>query len=91
GDIAAVSGGFPPFHIPAVTLSLETFQVVFPSALIMAGVGLTEGLLTLNLVDEMTGTRGSGNRECVAQGTGRQVNQCLCNHWATTHTKEKAV
>jgi SulP family sulfate permease len=33
----------------------------------MASVGLTEGLLTINLVDEITGTRGNGNRECIAQ------------------------
>ena len=74
GDIAAVSGGFPPFHIPSVPLSLSTLQIIFPYALIMAGVGLTEGLLTLNLVDEMTATRGNGNRECVAQGSANILN-----------------
>lgn len=73
-DIASVSGGFPPFHIPEIPLNLETLKVVFPYALIMAGVGLTEGLLTLNLVDEMTGTRGNGNRECVAQGSANILN-----------------
>lgn len=73
-DIAAVSGGFPPFHIPAIPMNLETLKTVFPYALIMAGVGLTEGLLTLNLVDEMTGTRGNGNRECLAQGSANILN-----------------
>ena len=73
-DIAEVSGGFPPFHIPEIPLSLTTLQTVFPYALIMAGVGLTEGLLTLNLVDEMTGTRGNGNRESVAQGAANILN-----------------
>jgi SulP family sulfate permease len=73
-DIAAVSGGFPPFHIPKVPLSLQTLQLIFPYALIMAGVGLTEGLLTLNLVDEMTATRGNTNRECIAQGTANILN-----------------
>ncbi|MCX2742111.1 SulP family inorganic anion transporter [Pontibacter sp. M82] len=73
-DIAAVSGGLPPFHIPEVPLSLEMLQVVFPYALIMAGVGLTESLLTLNLVDEITGNRGNGNRECVAQGSANLLN-----------------
>ncbi|WP_298715636.1 SulP family inorganic anion transporter, partial [Chitinophaga sp.] len=48
--------------------------IIFPYALIMAGVGLTEGLLTLNLVDEMTGTKGNSNRECVAQGTANIAN-----------------
>ncbi|WP_295767595.1 SulP family inorganic anion transporter [uncultured Mucilaginibacter sp.] len=73
-DIAAVSGGFPPFHIPAIPFSLDTLKLIFPYSLIMAGVGLTEGLLTLNLVDEMTATRGNSNRECVAQGTANIFN-----------------
>lgn len=73
-DIASVSGGFPPFHIPQIPLNIETLQVIFPYALIMAGVGLTEGLLTLNLVDQITGTRGNGNRECLAQGSANILN-----------------
>lgn len=73
-DIASVSGGFPPFHIPAIPLNLEMLQVIFPYALIMAGVGLTESLLTLNLVDEIIGNRGNGNRECVAQGSANILN-----------------
>ncbi len=73
-DIAAVSGGLPPFHIPEVPLTLEMLQVIFPYALIMAGVGLTESLLTLNLVDEITSTRGNGNRESVAQGSANLLN-----------------
>jgi SulP family sulfate permease len=68
GDIASIQGGFPPFHIPAVPFTLETLQIVFPYALVMAGVGLIESLLTLNLIDEITGTRGRGNKECIAQG-----------------------
>ncbi|MEJ8804441.1 SulP family inorganic anion transporter [Pontibacter sp. H249] len=73
-DIAAVSGGLPPFHVPEVPLTLEMLQVIFPYALIMAGVGLTESLLTLNLVDEITGTRGHGNRESIAQGSANLLN-----------------
>jgi SulP family sulfate permease len=73
-DIASVSGGFPPFHIPQIPFNITTLQIIFPYALIMAGVGLTEGLLTLNLVDEMTGTRGNSNRECIAQGTANIFN-----------------
>ncbi len=73
-DIASVSGGFPPFHIPAIPLSFDALQVIFPYALIMAAVGLTEGLLTLNLVDEITATRGNSNRECIAQGSANMLN-----------------
>lgn len=73
-DIASVSGGFPPFHIPDIRLNIETLQIILPYALIMSAVGLTEGLLTLNLVDEITGTRGNSNRECIAQGTANIAN-----------------
>jgi len=73
-DIASVSGGFPPFHVPQVPIAFSTLQIIFPYALIMAGVGLTEGLLTLNLVDELTATRGNGNRECIAQGSANILN-----------------
>lgn len=73
-DIASVSGGFPPFHIPNVPINLETFQLVFPYAMIMAAVGLTEGLLTLNLVDEITETKGNGDKECIAQGSSNILN-----------------
>jgi SulP family sulfate permease len=67
-DMASIQGGFPPFHLPSVPLNLETFSLIFPYALIVAGVGLIESLLTLNIIDEITGTRGSGNKEAVAQG-----------------------
>jgi SulP family sulfate permease len=68
GDIASIEGGFPPFHIPSVPFAWETLVVIFPYALIMAGVGLIESLLTLNIIDEITETRGRGNKEAVAQG-----------------------
>ena len=68
GDIASIRGGFPPFHIPEIPWTLETLGIIFPFAAIVAGVGLIESLLTLNIVDEITETRGSGNKEAVAQG-----------------------
>lgn len=73
-DIASVAGGFPPFHIPQIEMSFATLKIIFPYALIMASVGLTEGLLTLNLVDEITATKGNGNRECIAQGSANILN-----------------
>ena len=66
GDIASIQGGFPPFHIPEIPLAWETLTIIFPYALIVAGVGLIESLLTLNLIDEITETRGWGNKEAVA-------------------------
>jgi len=68
GDIASIQGSFPPFHLPEVPFSWDTLQVIFPYALVVAGVGLIESLLTLNIIDEITESRGRGNKECVAQG-----------------------
>lgn len=68
GDIASIKGGFPPFHIPSIPFSLDMLILIFPFAAIVAGVGLIESLLTLNIVDEITETRGRGNKEAVAQG-----------------------
>ncbi len=73
GDIASVKGGFPPFHIPQVPFTWEMIVIIFPYALIVAAVGLVESLLTLNLIDEITETRGRGNKECVAQGTANLI------------------
>ncbi|MBI9034587.1 MAG: SulP family inorganic anion transporter [Bacteroidales bacterium] len=69
GDIASIKGGFPPFHFPNVNISLENIMIILPYSVIIAGVGLIESLLTLNIIDEITETRGKGNKEAVAQGT----------------------
>ena len=73
-DIASVAGGFPPFHIPQIPLNFESLTIIAPYAMVMAAVGLTEGLLTLNLVDEITATKGNGNRESLAQGAANILN-----------------
>ena len=74
GDIASIQGGFPPFHLPKVPLIFETLSIIFPYAAIMAAVGLIESLLTLNIVDEMTETRGNSNKEAVAQGVANMFS-----------------
>ena len=68
GDVASIKGGFPSFHLPSVPFNWETLSIIFPYAVILAAIGLIESLLTLRLVDEITETRGRGNKECVAQG-----------------------
>lgn len=73
-DIANISGGLPNFHIPQIPFSLETLQIIFPYAMIMAGVGLIESLLTLSMVDEITNSKGSANKESVAQGIANITN-----------------
>ena len=69
GDIASIEGGFPPFGLPSIPFTWDTLVLIFPYAAIVAGVGLIESLLTLNIIDEITETRGRGNKEAVAQGT----------------------
>jgi SulP family sulfate permease len=63
--------------IPQIPFTWESFKIIFPYAAIVAGVGLIESLLTLNIIDEITGTRGSGNKECVAQGTANILSGFL--------------
>ena len=74
GDISSISGTLPPFNIPKIDLTWEAFMIILPAGAIVAAVGLTEGLLTLNLVDEMTETKGNGSRESIAQGVSNILN-----------------
>ncbi len=73
GDLASIKGGLPAFHIPSVPLTLETLLIILPYSFILAAVGLIESLLTLSLIDEVTNTRGRGNRECMGQGIANTV------------------
>jgi len=77
GEVGGVSGGFPKFRFDVLNPALYSWQnlmFMLPFAFILAAVGLIESLMTLNLVDELTETRGSGNRECVAQGSANILN-----------------
>ncbi len=69
-DLSQFAGQLPSFVIPQNILSLDAILMVLPYAVIIALVGLIESLLTLSVLDEMSGTRGSANKECIAQGTG---------------------
>ena len=69
-----IKAGLPSFQIPIVSFSLETLFFIAPYAFILAAIGLIESLMTLNLIDELTETHGSGNRECIAQGAGNILN-----------------
>ncbi|OUR59723.1 sodium-independent anion transporter [Colwellia sp. 39_35_sub15_T18] len=73
GDIASIAGGLPTFSMPDVPFTLETLKIILPFALVLAAIGLIESLLTLTLIDELTGTRGRSNKECVAQGAANTV------------------
>lgn len=74
GDMASIQGGFPPFHIPNIPLNMATFMLILPYSVIVAGVGLIESLLTLNIIDEITETRGRGNKEAIAQGMANMLS-----------------
>ena len=73
GDLASIKGSFPSLHIPSVPFNFETLMIIFPYSIILAAVGLIESLLTLSLIDDVTNTRGRGNRECVGQGIANTV------------------
>ncbi|PKQ16954.1 MAG: sodium-independent anion transporter [Actinobacteria bacterium HGW-Actinobacteria-7] len=73
GDLGSIAGGLPKFSIPMVPFNLETLRIILPYSLIMAVIGLIETLLTLNLIDTMTDTRGRPNKECLAQGAANIV------------------
>ncbi|WP_203296641.1 SulP family inorganic anion transporter [Luteirhabdus pelagi] len=77
GGGEGLEGGLPTFQdqIFALFGTLQgNWGLIFSTAFILAAVGLIESLMTLNLIDEMTETRGSGNRECVAQGGANILN-----------------
>lgn len=73
GDLASIAGGLPTFHLPTVPFSFETLSIILPYSVIMAAIGLIETLLTLNLIDTMTDTRGRPNRESLAQGAANVI------------------
>jgi len=80
-DLQDVRGDFP---IPVWTdsrytdlmppLNGETFGIIFPVAITAGAIGLLESLLTLEIIDEMTNTKGNGNREAFGQGLGNLLS-----------------
>jgi len=72
-----IKGGFPPLSVPNIPLSFASLMIILPYASIVAGVGLIESLLTLNIIDEITDTRGNGNKECLAQGAANIMSGFL--------------
>lgn len=73
GDLGSIAGGMPAFHLPDVAYNFETLQIIFPYAFLLACIGLIETLLTLNLIDDMTNTRGRPNKESMAQGAANII------------------
>ena len=69
GDLASIAGGLPEFHIPMVPLTWETLEIILPYAVILSAIGLIESLLTLNLVADLTNTKGGASKGM--RGPGR--------------------
>ena len=69
-DMSQFSGQLPSFVVTEYLFSLDAIIMVLPYAVIVALVGIIESLLTLSVLDELSNTRGSANKECIAQGTG---------------------
>ncbi|MCO6358750.1 SulP family inorganic anion transporter [Roseivirga pacifica] len=74
GGGTGIKAGLPSFNVPIIPVNMETLSFIFPYAVILAAIGLIESLMTLNLLDELTETRGNGNRECIAQGLANLTN-----------------
>ncbi|MCH9627106.1 MAG: hypothetical protein S4CHLAM2_07400 [Chlamydiales bacterium] len=72
-DGGQVAGGLPAFAWLQVPFTFETFKIIVPYAITLCIVGLSESLMTLSLIDEITHTRGRANKECVAQGIANVV------------------
>lgn len=71
---AAATGGLPTFAWLSVPFNFATLKIIVPYAVTLCIIGLSETLMTLSLIDEITRTRGRANKECVAQGIGNIVS-----------------
>ena len=76
GGGEGLKGGLPQFQwaiFEVVPFNFETLRFIGPYAVILAAIGLIESLMTLNLIDELTETRGNSNKECIAQGSANII------------------
>lgn len=69
-----VSAGLPTFAWLHIPFNFTTVKIIVPYAITLCIIGLSESLMTLSLIDEMTHTRGRANKECIAQGMGNVVS-----------------
>jgi len=70
----STAGGLPTFAWLKVPFSFATLKIIVPYAVTLCIIGLSESLMTLSLIDEITRTRGKANKECIAQGIGNIVS-----------------
>merc|ERR1711957_846442 len=80
-DLASVSGTFPisvwlddDYKDLMPTINGKTLGIIFPVAITVAAIGLLESLLTLEIIDELTNTKGTPNKEAFGQGLGQLLS-----------------
>lgn len=66
--------GLPVFSVPNFPLTIHSLITILPYGFILAFIGISESLMTLTLIDEITKTRGRANKECIAQGAGNIIS-----------------
>ncbi len=67
-DLGKLPDTLPIFSWPAVPLTFQTLAIIAGPALAIAMVGLLESMMTASVVDDLTGTASSKNRECTGLG-----------------------
>ena len=74
GDMGELPETLPFFGIPEVPVSLETLNIIFPTAFALSVVGVLQCFLTANVVDDLTDTSSDKNKEVKALGIGNLVS-----------------
>lgn len=77
GDMGTLPDSLPMFALPSIPLNLDTLRIILPYSSTLAVVGLLESLMTATIVDDLTDTKSSKNRECVGQGVANIASGCL--------------
>merc|ERR1712190_17574 len=77
-DVAGLHGSLPSIawldrEYTMPPLNADTFRAILPISVSLAAVGLLESLMTLNLIDELTQSKGSTVRECIGQGVANVI------------------
>ncbi|MDJ0681640.1 MAG: SulP family inorganic anion transporter [Xenococcaceae cyanobacterium MO_167.B52] len=74
GDMGDLPESLPLFGLPQVPVSLETLQIIFPTAFAISIVGVLQCFLTANVVDDLTNTSSDKNQEVKALGIGNFIS-----------------
>jgi SulP family sulfate permease len=73
----SISGSLPSFSLPQVPFTLETLKIILPFSFALASINTINTLINMSLIDEITQTRGRGNKECIGQGIANLFAACF--------------